>query len=129
METKEYNLTISKKNVVVASLDMTDASNMIFVQGQIDYSLLFLLTKPIINWIIEQKLKGVFYDTVENAALAAISKLKDYSCRDYKNKYYSFVQMLSDDYFLFLKEKDGKVIIGIERPNWEFTYNTLKQNE
>lgn len=125
METKEYKLSVKCNRVVVASIDMTAAVDMMLIH-QDDKSLYSMLIKAIYDWIVGHKLKSLFYEPVENAALAAVEKLKDYVSLNNKYKYYSFIHLLSDNYSLFLKENDGKVFIDIIQPNWVITYNSIE---
>ena len=125
METKEYKLSVKCNRVVVASIDMTEAADMMLIH-QDDKSLYSMLIKAISDWIVGNKLKSLYYEPVENAALAAVEKLKDYVLLNNKYKYYSFIHLLSDDYSLFLNENDGKVFIDIIQPNWVITYNSIE---
>lgn len=125
METKECKLSVESNRVVVASIDMTAAVDMMLMH-QDDKSLYSMLIKAITDWVVGHKLKNVFYEPVENAALAAVEKLKDYVLLNNKYKYYSFIHLLSDNYSLFLKENDGKVFIDIIQPNWVLTYNSIE---
>lgn len=125
METKEYKLSVKCNSVVVASIDMTAAVDMMLVHHD-DKSLYSILIKAITDWVVGHKLKNVFYEPVENAALAAVEKLKDYVSLNDKYVYYSFIHLLSDNYSLFLKKNDGKVFIDIIQPNWVLTYNRIE---
>lgn len=125
METKEYKLSVKCIRVVVASIDMTAAVNIMLIH-QDDKSLYSMLIKAITDWVVGNKLENVFYEPVEKAALAAVEKLKDYVLLNNKYKYYSFIHLLSDKYSLFLNENDGKVFIDIIQPNWVITYNRIK---
>lgn len=125
METKEYKLNVKCIRVVVASIDMTTAVDIMLIHKD-DKSLYSMLIKTITNWVVGNKLENVFYESVENAALAAVEKLKDYVLLNNKYKYYSFIHLLSDNYSLFLNENDGKVFIDIIQPNWVVTYNRIK---
>ena len=125
METKEYKLSVKCNRVVVASIDMTAAVDMMLIY-QDDKSLYSMIIKAITDWIVGQKLKNVLYEPVENAALAAVEKLKDNVFLNNKYKYYSFIHLLSDNYSLFLNENDGKVFIDIIQPNWVLTYNSIE---
>ena len=125
MEIKEYKLSVKCNSVVVSSIDMTAAVDMMLVHHD-DKSLYSMLIKAITDWIVEHKLKNVFYEPAENAALTAVEKLKDYVLLNNKYKYYSFIHLLSNNYSLFLKENDGKVFIDIIQPNWVITYNSIE---
>ena len=125
METKEYKLSVKCNRVVVASIDMTAAVDMMLIH-QDDKSLYSMLVKTTTDWVVRHKLIGVLYEDVESAAVAAVEKLKDYVLLNNKYKYYSFIHLLSDNYSLFLKENDGKVFIDIIQPNWLLTYNNIE---
>lgn len=125
METKEYKLSVECNRVIVASIDMTAAANMMLIHHN-DKSLYSMLIDAIIDWIVGNKLKGVLYEDVENAAIDVVEKLKDYVFTPYQHKYYSSVHMMSKNYSLLFKENDGKSFFEIIQHDWMITCDNIK---
>lgn len=129
METKEYKLSVECNRDVVSSIDITDATNMMLKYHD-DKALPLMLIDTIHDWVakqvVEHEIKNVFYEDVENAAIAVVEKIKDYVFMLRQHKNYSYCHLISNNYSLLLKENDGKVFIDMIQHNWVITCDNIK---
>ena len=76
--------------------------------------------------VVEHEIKNVFYEDVENAAIAVVEKIKDYVFMLRQHKNYSYSHLISSNYSLLLKDNDGKTFIDMIQHNWVITCDNIK---